>query len=348
MDENVNATQSDAAGGEVRHGLIGMVRADEATLQQSASWITTARGGAELHQSASMAVVSGGDTSMKMAAAVAVPSLGDVKIEKGGAQWVLSAGDVSIDKGGCVAAVAPTVRVDHGGVGRGPRLARGRRRGRPRHVRTAGRRRVRRRVRRRRRPRDGGQRGLRREEGAQARAAASLAVVTAVAADGRDAAARAEAVLAELASLGSEEARAGMARYGIETGDAFGVSIYQLRPVAKGLGRDHELALALWATGNHEARLLASMVDDPASVTEVQMDAWAAEFDSWDVCDQVTSNLFDKTPFAYDKVREWSAARDEWVKRAAFATAAALAVQDKQAADEPFLEILRAVPARGR
>jgi 3-methyladenine DNA glycosylase AlkD len=164
--------------------------------------------------------------------------------------------------------------------------------------------------------------------------------VTATAADGRDAAARAEAVLAELAPLGSEEARTGMARYGIETGAAFGVSIYQLRPVARRLGRDHELALALWATGNHEARILAGMVDDPAAVTAEQMDAWAAGFDSWDVCDQVTSNLFDKTPHAWDKVREWSAARDQWVKRAAFATAAALAVQDKQAPDEPFLEIL--------
>ena len=131
-----------------------------------------------------------------------------------------------------------------------------------------------------------------------------------------------------------------MARYGIATADAFGVSVYELRRVANGLGRDHELALALWATGNHEARLLASMVDDPAQVTADQMEAWAAEFDSWDVCDQVTSNLFDKTAFAYDKVREWSAARDEWVKRAAFATAAALAVQDKKAADEPFLEML--------
>jgi len=131
-----------------------------------------------------------------------------------------------------------------------------------------------------------------------------------------------------------------MARYGIATTDAFGVSVYELRRVAKGLGRDHELALALWATGNHEARLLASMVDDPAQVTEDQMEAWAAEFDSWDVCDQVTSNLFDKTRFAYDKGREWSAAPDEWVKRAAFATAAALAVQDKKAADEPFLEML--------
>ena len=158
--------------------------------------------------------------------------------------------------------------------------------------------------------------------------------------DGRDATARAEAVLADLAALGSEESRTGMARYGINTADAFGVSIYVLRPMAKKLGRDHDLALALWATGNHEARLVASMVDDPSQVTEGQMDAWAAAFDSWDVCDQVTSNLFDKTPFAYDKVREWSAAEDEWIKRAAFATAAALAVQDKKAADEPFLEIL--------
>ena len=150
-------------------------------------------------------------------------------------------------------------------------------------------------------------------------------------------------MLAELAPLGSEEARAGMARYGIAVADAYGVSVYELRRVAKGLGRDHRLALAFWATGNHEARLLASMVDDPAQVTERQMDAWAAAFDSWDVCDQVTSNLFDKTLYAYDKVREWSAADDEWVKRAAFATAAALAVQDKKAADEPFFEILEIV-----
>jgi 3-methyladenine DNA glycosylase AlkD len=131
-----------------------------------------------------------------------------------------------------------------------------------------------------------------------------------------------------------------MARYGIRTEDAFGVSVYELRRVAKGLGRDHDLALALWATGNHEARLLASMVDDPASVTEAQMGEWAAAFDSWDVCDQVTSNLFDKTPYAYDKVEEWSASPDEWVKRAAFATAAALAVQDKMATDESLLHIL--------
>ena len=151
---------------------------------------------------------------------------------------------------------------------------------------------------------------------------------------------RLRTVMDELAGMASEDNRAGMARYGIKTDDAYGVPIPELRRIAKGCRREHELALALWGTGNHEARLLASMVDDPAQVTEDQMAAWAAEFDSWDVCDQVTSNLFDKTLFAYDKVREWSAAHDEWVKRAAFATAAALAVQDKKAADEPFLEML--------
>jgi 3-methyladenine DNA glycosylase AlkD len=155
-----------------------------------------------------------------------------------------------------------------------------------------------------------------------------------------DTAARLEAIMAGLAARESEANREGMARYGINTEDAFGVSVYELRRIAAGHRGDHDLALALWGTGNHEARLLASMVDDPAAVTEEQMEAWAAGFDSWDVCDQVTSNLFDKTPFAYAKVEEWSARDEEWVKRAAFATAAALAVQDKAAADERFLPIL--------
>jgi 3-methyladenine DNA glycosylase AlkD len=154
---------------------------------------------------------------------------------------------------------------------------------------------------------------------------------------------RLTAVMDELAGKASDESRAGMARYGINVTHAFGVSVHELRRMAKALGTDHDLALALWDTGSHEAQTLASMVDDPAAVSAAQMEEWAAAFDSWDVCDQVTSNLFDKTPFAYDKVREWSAAEDEWVKRAAFATAAALAVQDKKAPDERFLAILELV-----
>jgi len=151
---------------------------------------------------------------------------------------------------------------------------------------------------------------------------------------------RAAALVARLAALGSEEARAGMARYGINVERAGGVSIYELRRVAKELGRDHELALALWATGRHEARLLASMVDDPELVDESQMEEWVRDFDSWDLCDQVTSNLFDKTALAYEKAHEWCGREPEFEKRAGFGTIAALAVQDKTAADERFLEFL--------
>lgn len=131
-----------------------------------------------------------------------------------------------------------------------------------------------------------------------------------------------------------------MARYGIKVDDAFGVSVYELRRMAKPLRRDHELALALWATGNHEARLLATMVDDPAMVDEAQMEAWVLDLDSWDVCDQLTSNLFDKTPFAYDKAHEWAARDEEFVRRAAFALIAALAWQDKEAPDARILAFL--------
>lgn len=154
---------------------------------------------------------------------------------------------------------------------------------------------------------------------------------------------RLASVMAELAARESAENRAGMGRYGINVAHALGVSLYDLRPMARALGTDHELALGLWQTGIHEARILASMVDDPGAVSEAQMEAWAADFDSWDICDQVTSNLFDRTPWAYEKVHEWSTASDEWVKRAAFATAAALAVHDKPAADERFLDILAIV-----
>src|SRR5512145_2029458 len=106
---------------------------------------------------------------------------------------------------------------------------------------------------------------------------------------------RVAALLAELRSLGSERDRAGMARYGINVANAFGVSVYRLREIARRICADHALALALWATGNHEARLLACFVDDPASVDDAQMEAWAAGFDSWDLCDQATTSLFDKT-----------------------------------------------------
>ena len=129
----------------------------------------------------------------------------------------------------------------------------------------------------------------------------------------------------------------GMARFGISSKNTLGISIYTLRDIAKNIKPDHALALRLWKSGIHEARLLASMVDEADKVTEAQMDSWAKDFDSWDVCDQVCSNLFDKTPFAYKKAIEWPKAEREFVRRAGFALMAALAWQDKNATDKDFI-----------
>ncbi|WP_424357170.1 DNA alkylation repair protein [Methanocella sp. MCL-LM] len=137
-------------------------------------------------------------------------------------------------------------------------------------------------------------------------------------------------------ALDSPKDRDGMARFGIRTDRAFGISLYVLRDMAKEIGTSHELSLALWDTGYHEARILAGIVDDPKQVTSEQMDAWVAEFDSWDVCDQCCSNLFDQTPFAYDKAFQWADDEREFVRRSGFVMMAALAVHDKKAGDDQF------------
>jgi 3-methyladenine DNA glycosylase AlkD len=131
-----------------------------------------------------------------------------------------------------------------------------------------------------------------------------------------------------------------MARFGINPDRALGVRIPDLRRLARELGRDHRLALALWATGVHEARILASMVDDPAWVTERQMERWARDFDSWDLCDQVCGNLFDRTPFAVRKAHAWAAGEPEFVKRAGFALMAWRAVHQRQGPDREILDYL--------
>lgn len=159
-------------------------------------------------------------------------------------------------------------------------------------------------------------------------------------------AASAEAVLAELRALGSETNRAGMARYGINTERAFGISIAVLRPIARRLKRDHALAAALWDSGWHEARLLAAFIDEPAKVSSRQMDRWAADFDSWDLCDQACSNLFVKTPFVETKIAEWADDEREFVRRAAFALLAAYAVHGKDVPDSRFLAFLPIIARR--
>jgi 3-methyladenine DNA glycosylase AlkD len=147
-------------------------------------------------------------------------------------------------------------------------------------------------------------------------------------------------VLAELHAKANPDNVAGMARFGIVGAQRLGVSMPDLRRIAKAAGRDHQLALALWRTGIPEARIVAALVDQPGQVTEQQMDDWAAEFEAWDVCDQVCMNLFDKTPLAWQKVRDWAERDEEFVRRAAFALLACLAWHDKAAADDRLVEVL--------
>ncbi len=146
----------------------------------------------------------------------------------------------------------------------------------------------------------------------------------------------ADDVIARLQSMSNHGNREGMARYGITVDKAFGVSMPELRALAKELNKDHELALALWDTRYHEAKILAGLIDDPRLVSEKQMDAWAAGFDSWDVCDQCCSNLFDRTQFAYGKALAWTQDEREFVRRAGYVMMATLAVHDKKAPDKVF------------
>lgn len=151
---------------------------------------------------------------------------------------------------------------------------------------------------------------------------------------------RAVEAVAWLRRHGTKHTRDGMARYGIPSDRAFGVPVSQIHQLAKRLGRDHALAAALWDTGWYEARMLAAFVDDPARVTPSQMDRWARDFDSWAICDTVCFHLFDRTPHAWRKVALWSRRRAEFVRRAAFALVAGLALHDTQSGDGPFLGAL--------
>ena len=155
--------------------------------------------------------------------------------------------------------------------------------------------------------------------------------------------ARVREVLATLERKGSRKNREGMARYGIVADKVFGVSVSEIQKIAKTLGRDHDLALALWKTGWYEARMMTAFVDEPAAVTPRQMDRWAKDFDNWAICDNTCFHLFDRTPHAWKKISQWSTRREEFVKRAAFALLAGVALHDKKAPDAPFLRALTLV-----
>jgi 3-methyladenine DNA glycosylase AlkD len=148
-------------------------------------------------------------------------------------------------------------------------------------------------------------------------------------------------ILELLRSMANPEDRAGMARFGITVDRAFGgVSTPVLKKLARQIGKDHRLAQELWESGIHEARHLAALIDEPAQVTERQMERWARDFDSWDVVDGCCLNLLVETPYAHAKAVEWSQREKEYVKRAAFSLMAMLAVHDKLAPDAKFLKFL--------
>lgn len=150
-------------------------------------------------------------------------------------------------------------------------------------------------------------------------------------------------VLDRLQSKAKPEQLEGMAKYGMTVEKRLGVSIPDMRKLAKEVGRDHKLALDLWRTGIAEARILAGMVGDPAKLTDEQMEEWVKDINSWDVCDQVCMNLFEKNQLAWQKIIDWSEREEEFVKRTAFSLMACLAWHDKKASDEKFIELLNVI-----
>jgi len=147
-------------------------------------------------------------------------------------------------------------------------------------------------------------------------------------------------VVTKLKSMRNPRNVEGMARFGINPKNCLGISVADLRKIARERRRDHKLALELWETGIHEARALAFLIDDKKQVTEDQMERWVRDFDSWDICDGCCLHLFGETPFAWGKAVEWAKRDDEYVKRAGYTLMAVLAVHDKKADDASFLKLL--------
>ena len=147
-------------------------------------------------------------------------------------------------------------------------------------------------------------------------------------------------IIKKLKSLANPKNVVGMARFGINPEKTLGINIPVLRKMSKEIGKNHKLALQLWDSGYHEARILAGYIDEPEKVTEKQMEKWVRDFDSWDVCDQVCSSLFDQTPFVWKKLEEFTKRKEEFVKRTGFTLMACLAVHDKKAQDKDFIKLL--------
>ncbi len=145
-----------------------------------------------------------------------------------------------------------------------------------------------------------------------------------------------EDVMEQLQSKAKKDQLEGMARFAIVGEQRLGVSVPDMRKIAKEIGKDHQLALDLWDTGVPEGMIVAGMIAEPGKLTERQMEAWVVDINSWDICDQVCMNLFEKSPLAEEKIYEWSQREEEFVKRTAYALIACLAWHDKKASDEAF------------
>ena len=147
-------------------------------------------------------------------------------------------------------------------------------------------------------------------------------------------------IIEQLKSMGDPKNIEGMGRFGIKTENNLENSVTTLRNFAKKIGKDHELAVKLWDSGIRDARMVAACIEDPTTVSEEQIDRWVNDFDSWDICDHCCGHLFDKTPFAYKKAKEWTLRKEEFQKRAGFSLMAWLAVHDKKVDDSKFEEFL--------
>jgi 3-methyladenine DNA glycosylase AlkD len=145
-------------------------------------------------------------------------------------------------------------------------------------------------------------------------------------------------IVREMRALANPSALGGMARYGIDTASALGLSVPAIRAIARRVGKDQALAEELWETGIREARILASQIADPRAITRSTMDRWVRDIKSWDVCDACCCDLFDRTPFVWQKIPKWAANKREFIRRAAFSTLAGAAVHNKAADDQHFLD----------
>jgi 3-methyladenine DNA glycosylase AlkD len=154
---------------------------------------------------------------------------------------------------------------------------------------------------------------------------------------------RAALLITQLRKYANPANVAGMARFGINPQKTLGVSMPLIRAMARTAGKDHPLALALWRSRIHEARILATMLADPLQMRRSDLERWVREFDSWDVCDQCCANLIEDMPSAYGLAVTWSRRRDEFVRRAGYVLMARLAVSDKRARDTQFTTFLRVI-----